>query len=384
MMARLKLKNAFLLFNILFPIFALGAGSQDIQGFRFYNTILSNKSSSASMTIDPGSGGLILNDVTASRILTTDGSKVVTPLAAGTSTTVLHGNASGLPTYGAVVLTTDVSGLLPLANGGCNKSVPTTQGGVLYMDSDSCEVTSAGSSGQYLKSTGSSAPAFQSFVAPTVQRFTSGSGTYTTPINPSPLYIVVEIVGGGGGGSGSSDGSFNAGNGGVGSSTSFGTTLLTAGGGGAGSKAASAGATGSGGTGSGIAVANSPAIALALMEGGNGGNGCNNGASSSSTIISCGFGASGFFGGTGGNAAGGNGKVNSGSGGAGAAGNNATNACSGAGGGAGAYVKAQINSPSSTYSYSVGAAGSAGAAGTNGNPGGTGGSGYIVVHEFYQ
>ena len=36
----------------------------------------------------------------------------------GTTTTVLHGNAGGLPTFGSVVLTTDVSGILPIANGG--------------------------------------------------------------------------------------------------------------------------------------------------------------------------------------------------------------------------------------------------------------------------
>lgn len=42
-----------------------------------------------------------------------------TPLGSlGTTTTVLHGNASGAPTFGAVVLTTDVSGILPSANGG--------------------------------------------------------------------------------------------------------------------------------------------------------------------------------------------------------------------------------------------------------------------------
>jgi hypothetical protein len=38
--------------------------------------------------------------------------------AAGTSTTVLHGNASGAPTFGAVSLTADVSGTLPVSNGG--------------------------------------------------------------------------------------------------------------------------------------------------------------------------------------------------------------------------------------------------------------------------
>lgn len=36
----------------------------------------------------------------------------------GTTTTVLHGNAAGNPSFGAVVLTTDVSGILPGANGG--------------------------------------------------------------------------------------------------------------------------------------------------------------------------------------------------------------------------------------------------------------------------
>jgi len=36
----------------------------------------------------------------------------------GTTTTVLHGNAVGAPTFGSVSLTADVSGSLPLANGG--------------------------------------------------------------------------------------------------------------------------------------------------------------------------------------------------------------------------------------------------------------------------
>jgi hypothetical protein len=42
--------------------------------------------------------------------------------SAGTTTTVLHGNASGAPTFGAVSLTADVSGVLPVANGGTNSS----------------------------------------------------------------------------------------------------------------------------------------------------------------------------------------------------------------------------------------------------------------------
>jgi hypothetical protein len=43
--------------------------------------------------------------------------------AAGTSTQVLHGNASGAPTFSAVSLTADVSGTLPVANGGFGNTV---------------------------------------------------------------------------------------------------------------------------------------------------------------------------------------------------------------------------------------------------------------------
>lgn len=42
----------------------------------------------------------------------------------GTTTTVLHGNASGAPSFGAVSLTTDVTGVLPIANGGAGVASP--------------------------------------------------------------------------------------------------------------------------------------------------------------------------------------------------------------------------------------------------------------------
>ncbi len=43
----------------------------------------------------------------------------------GTTTTVLHGNAAGLPSYSAVALTTDISGTLPVANGGTGNTTLT-------------------------------------------------------------------------------------------------------------------------------------------------------------------------------------------------------------------------------------------------------------------
>lgn len=55
--------------------------------------------------------------LTANALMVGNGAADATVLASlGTSTTVLHGNASGLPTFGAVSLTADVSGNLPVTN----------------------------------------------------------------------------------------------------------------------------------------------------------------------------------------------------------------------------------------------------------------------------
>lgn len=56
---------------------------------------------------------------------------------------------------------------------------------------------------------------------PTIQKFTSGSGTYTLPANCR--YIEVVLVGGGGGGAGS--GNSGAGQGGAGGNTTFGSKI---------------------------------------------------------------------------------------------------------------------------------------------------------------
>ena len=55
--------------------------------------------------------------LSGSSIMVSNGSAIVQG-SAGTSTTVLHGNAAGTPSYSAVDLTADVSGILPSANGG--------------------------------------------------------------------------------------------------------------------------------------------------------------------------------------------------------------------------------------------------------------------------
>lgn len=122
--------------------------------------------SAASLTADVSgilpiaNGGTNSNTaLSGSSIAISNGTSIVQG-AAGTTATVLHGNASGAPTYGAVSLTNDTSGVLTLAKGGSEKGLTAAAGGVVYTDADSMEVSAAGATGEFLKSNGSSAPAF--------------------------------------------------------------------------------------------------------------------------------------------------------------------------------------------------------------------------------
>jgi len=242
-----------------------------------------------------------------------------------------------------------------------------------------------GSAGTFLKSQGTTlAPVWAnptiSLTAPTVQKFTSGTGTYTTPTRPAPIYIKVRLIGGGGGGSGGGLSS-TMGAGGSGGNSTFGTSLLTANGGGG------APVNGPSGTGGSVTVTAGPIQLIALTGGSGGGGAFDNSAQNAP----CGqSGAASYFGGGGG---GGNAQgpaaglaaiTNSGAGGGGGGTGNGLAGYGGSGGGAGGFIEALISSPSATYSYAVGAAGSAGTAGTTGAAGGAGGSGVIIVEEFYQ
>lgn len=199
------------------------------------------------------------------------------------------------------------------------------------------------------------------FTRPTVQVFTSGSGTYTTPSKVK--WIRVHMVGGGGGGA-----SQNGTAGGTGNNTTFGT--LTANGGSGGS-----GVIGGGGGSGSVGVGWSGSV----ISGANGGGGFQT--VTANVLPAGGLGGNSVFGGGGsstGGAGGSSGTANTGGGGGGG-GSSANN--SGGGGGAGGFVIAINTSPGVSFSYSIGSGGSAGTGGqTNGA---AGGSGIIIVEEFY-
>lgn len=274
--------------------------------------------------------------------------------------TIYKGSSSGTVTIGAPATVTSYAMTWPAGQSGTNQYLRNNGSGGLSWASSSSTLTN-----------------------PTVQKFTSGTGTYTTPTGPGPLYIKITMVGGGGGGSaGSALGSAGGSNGG---NSTFGTSLLVAGGG-AGSTQGSLlpGVGGAGGT----ASLGSGPIGLALV-GGMGAPGSSQGSSVGATsYVAGGSGASSPLGGAGaggtaGAAAGSVGAANTGAGGGGGGfeGTGAALTNSGGGGGAGGYVSAIINSPTSTYSFVVG---SGGAGGTGTNAGGTGAAGVILVEEFYQ
>ena len=236
------------------------------------------------------------------------------------------------------------------------------------LQSTTANVSILNSSGtEYARFDSTGIPTFLKAVSggTTVQVFTSGSGTYTTPANCKAIWI--RMCGGGGGGAyNSSTGNTN----GSGGTTTFGSSFLTCtGGGGSNSGGSTIGAVGTA-TGGDVNI-----------SGGPGQSGFYNGFSSGG--IPGGAGGTNPFGGAGGGSynAGANApSPNTGAGGGGADGP-AFNISSGNGGSAGGYLEKMITSPSATYSYAVGAAGGTGSgAAARPRPGA---AGIIIVTEFY-
>jgi hypothetical protein len=114
-----------------------------------------------------------------------------TPLASlGTATTVLHGAAAGNPTFGAVDLNADVSGLLPVANAGLGVGTLTAHGVLVGAGTSPVAVTAVGTSGQVLTSNGPGVdPTFQTPAAGGVSSVNTRTGAVTLAGTDIPTFV---------------------------------------------------------------------------------------------------------------------------------------------------------------------------------------------------
>lgn len=145
-------------------------------------TITTSGTIALSVPVSIANGGS--NSTTAlsgSSIIISDGSAMIQG-AAGTATTVLHGNAAGAPSYSPVNLATDVINILPIANGGTGCSAIPTAGAAAYGTGTCLAFTAAGASGQVLTSSGLGAPSWQT---PTPSFGGSGTTNYVSKFTPN-------------------------------------------------------------------------------------------------------------------------------------------------------------------------------------------------------
>ncbi len=85
--------------------------------------------------LNPANGGLGISTVPTAGVIPIGNGTNYTLLSAGASGTVLKGNGVGVaPSYGAVSLSSDVTGTLPIARGGTNNTSAYTAGSIVFSD----------------------------------------------------------------------------------------------------------------------------------------------------------------------------------------------------------------------------------------------------------
>jgi trimeric autotransporter adhesin len=95
-----------------------------------------------------------------------------------TGTALLSGGTNTAPIWGKVNLTSHITGILPIANGGTNSTASPTSGAVAYGTGTAYTFSAAGTSGQVLISNGTGAPSWSSTVSDPTAWKTTGNALY--------------------------------------------------------------------------------------------------------------------------------------------------------------------------------------------------------------
>ena len=110
-------------------------------------------------TLGAGYGGTGLNTYVIGDILYSSGTTALSRLAdVATGNALISGGVATAPSWGKIGLTTHVSGILPIANGGTNGTATATAGAISYGTGSAYAFTAAGLSGQVLTSAAAGTP----------------------------------------------------------------------------------------------------------------------------------------------------------------------------------------------------------------------------------
>jgi hypothetical protein len=104
-----------------------------------------------------------------------------------TGNALISGGVSAAPAWGKIGLTTHVSGVLPIANGGTNATATPTAGAVAYGTGTAYAFTLAGTTGQVLTSAGAGSPTWATPVVNTVSAPVTKTADFTVAVGEAWL-----------------------------------------------------------------------------------------------------------------------------------------------------------------------------------------------------
>jgi hypothetical protein len=119
----------------------------------------------------------------------------------GTTTQVLHGNTAGNPTWSALNMATDITGVLPLANGGSNANLTANNGGIFYSTATSGAILAGVATANHVLLSGATAaPSWSTATYPattTVNQllYSSAASTVTGLATANSSYLTTTAAG---------------------------------------------------------------------------------------------------------------------------------------------------------------------------------------------